>query len=168
MLLPPHVYLWSSSHHTCTCGAWHLVILIWDVYLCDLNVGHGEGFQDGAGDRKQTKGKLVQPLQGDVPTPAPPHPTPARGGLRLCQAGDQRTSRSERRWWAVLSVPWGWPCSRLSAGWGGRILEGEELVLSSCSNTSTQFIKPRMENSKEQNLCVACWISKHGFYVQVL
>lgn len=45
-------------------------------------------------------------------------------------------------------------------------MEEKRLSPSLCSNASTQFIKPRMENATEQNPCVVCteFLSTYRFY----
>lgn len=110
-------------------------------------LGMVRGFRMVLG-RKNTKRRLVQLLQGD-----PPSPTRALG---LGRAGDQHSPVRAAR--EAGSAP------GMCTGRGGGVLE-KMLFPSIHPNTIPEFIKPGMENTKEQNPGVVCTVTEH---VQVL
>lgn len=124
----------GSSHHACTCGAQCLITLRQGIHLWDWNVGHGEGLQDGTGNKNKQK---VQPLQRNSLNPTPSHS--CKGNTSGDHAvGDEGHGR----------LCWGpheaGPAPEPNTEQGRRILEGESFAPSICSN-----IKPRTENNKE-------------------
>lgn len=106
---------------------------------------------------------------GSMPTERCPHshPNPShKGSPSLVPSwGPVHIKQWKRRMGSSHSHEAG-PAPGWALGGEGEFRREKMLVPSSCSNTSAQFIKPRMENSKEQNPCVVCaeFLSMYGFY----